>query len=299
VGYADMLLTDSITLIWNGDKTSIGAAAGNAAKSVDFNVPVNLIAAAMGKSIEVSYEVTRDGEVLPSSKLTLTVGTLSEADLGQSKPVIVEANGTTVVDLNTFTGDATVTVAKWPLAAVGQRVWLTVYGPTGTPLAQLLDGFPITETDGISGISRSITRVQLEGLPAGANIRVELKVNFNGDSSEAASVSFPDANYSVVQCVVEIKFALTLCTDRNGRHIGYGSSTLQHSGYVYGTAPPGASIRITMYLNTAFTHQTYADANGNWKGNWASMPQHYWDLINAASNGSQQGWQVSHNGYDS
>jgi hypothetical protein len=268
VAYADMLLTDSVTLIWNGDKTSIGAASGNAAKSVDFNVPVNLIAAAMGKSIEVSYEVTRDGEVLPSRKLMLSIGTLSEADLGQSKPVIVEANGTTVVDLNTFTGDAHITVAKWPLAAVGQRVWLTVYGPTGAPLAQLLTGFAITGADGLNGIARALARALLQGLAAGATIKVEIKVTFDGSPNETDAIRFPESVYSVVQQVVQVKPTITSVVDAYGYGISNGGMTYASSGKISGTGAPSGSIDL--YDGNAFIRSVPVNGNGQWSTEWGA-----------------------------
>jgi hypothetical protein len=234
VAYADMLATDSITLIWNGDKTSIAAKPGNTDKKVDFAVPVNLIAAAMGKSIEVSYEVTRHGKALPSRKLTLTVNQLSAGDLDPFKPIIVEANGTTVVDLNTFEGDAHIKVAEWPLAAVGQRVWLTVYGPTGAPLAQLLTGFPITEADGLNGIARSLAREQLDSLSAKASIRVEMKVTFDGSTNEISAIRFPEPVYSIVPVIVIP--TLTIDTSMlvlSGRLVRFGGTPT--------TPPPGTS----------------------------------------------------------
>jgi hypothetical protein len=290
VAYADMLLTDSITLIWNGDKTSIGAASGNAAKSVDFNVPVNLIAAAMGKSIEVSYEVTRDGKVLPSRKLTLSIGTLSEADLGQSKPVITEANGTTL-DLNTFTGDAHITVAKWPLVAVGQRVWLTVYGPTGAPLAQLLAGFPITDADGLNGIARALARAPLQGLAAGAIITVEIKVTFDGSTNESSAIRFPGSVYSVVQHVVEVKPTITSVVDANGYGIPNGATTNSGSGRTSGTGTPSGSIEL--YDGSAFIKTVLVGSNGQWNTDWgtyASSTDHTFTARNPGGGLSSNAW---------
>jgi hypothetical protein len=291
VNYTDMLLTDSITLIWNGDKTSIGAASGNAAKSVDFNVPVNLIAAAMGKSIEVSYEVTRDGKVLPSRKLTLSIGTLSEADLGQSKPVITEANGTTTLDLNNFTGDAHITVSKWPLAAVGQRVWLTVYGPAGDPLAQLLAGFPITDADGLNGIARALARALLQGLAAGATIKVEIKVTFDGSTNETDAIRFPESVYSVVQQVVQVKPTITSVVDAYGYGISNGGMTYASSGRTSGRGTPSGSIEL--YDGNAFIRSVPVDGNGQWSTEWgayAAPTAHSFTARNPGGGLSSNAW---------
>jgi hypothetical protein len=191
VAYTPMLSTDNIMLVWDGNDAMIGSQPGSASGTVDFAIPAGVVAESLGKTVEFFYEIRRDGKVWPSKSLQLTVLPLDGADLAASTPAVDESsNG--ALDLNAFEGDAHVSVAKWPLAAVGQRVWLTVRGPNGVPTLKLLQAHPIDSTQANEGIHRQpISRADLERLKPGDQMRIEFRVAFDGGSGEQSAVQFP------------------------------------------------------------------------------------------------------------
>jgi hypothetical protein len=196
VAYDDMAITDVIVPIWNGQNALVPWQQGSASKSVDFLYPPSVVAASLGQSFDVSYGVMRGTAVLPSDVLPLTVSPLPDSELAKSTPEVTEAvDGS--LDLNAFEGNAHVFVPIWPLAAVGQTVWLKVSGPNGVPTLKLLEGYPITEVDVANGIGRDISRAELEKYLDGDEMTVVCKVGFDGDSAESSVTILPVASYII------------------------------------------------------------------------------------------------------
>jgi hypothetical protein len=194
VHYDTMLATDKIRVAWFG-APSIVEVNGDATKTVQVTIPNSAVAVSLGQSVVVRYGVTHQGGTESASDMVqFSVGQLAQTAL--PTPAVTEAqNG--VLDLNTFAGNAHVTVAKWPLIAQGQNVWLTVSGPGGVPTVKLLDGYPITAQEVSNGIARDIPRTHLEAYTNGAEMRVVFKVAFDASNSEGLAVQFPDLRLTV------------------------------------------------------------------------------------------------------
>lgn len=230
IQYDSMVATDAIRVAWFGAPPFIVQASGNASKTVQVTIPNGAVAASLGQPVAMRYGVTHAGtnEELASEAITFRVGTLADAQL--PTPVVPEAqNG--VLDLNTFPGNASVTVAKWPLIAEGQKAWLILSGPNGVPSVRLLDAYSITASEVTNGIAKGLPRPDLDLFADGDDITVLLKVTFDGRADELAAVEFPALPLKVVAG------ALPLSID---------SSTMRLDGFFVaaslpqtGNVPPG------------------------------------------------------------
>jgi hypothetical protein len=263
VAYADMLLTDTIVPIWDGKNDVVAWQLGNASKSVDFLIPINVVAASLGKTFGVSYGVLRGTEVLSSDELPLTVSPLPDSELGKSRPVVTEADQTTnELDLNSFVGVAHVVVPKWPLIAAGQTVWLTVTGPDGVPTLKLLEAYPIIAVDESNGIMQDIVRAELEKFSNGSEMRVEFKVAFDGATSEASAIVFPWAVYTVKTFDDSIAPTITSVKDSASVEIPAAGTTFSTSVTLTGQASPNQQVEI--FDGTVSQGKPAANATGTW-----------------------------------
>lgn len=259
VAYDDMELTDVIVPSWDHQNALIPWQQGNASKSVDFVYPPSVVAASLNQAFDVSYGVARGATQPASDILRLTVSAIPANELAKSKPLVTEATGA-VLDLQTFFGNAHVHVPQWPLAVVGQRVWLTVSGPGGVPLLKVLNGYPITQQEASNGIARDIPRPELEKFVDGSQMTVECKVTFDGSNTEASAVAFPTVAYTVKQAV-SIVPSITSVRDSNGP-VGNGGTTYDTRVDLVGKASPSQSIAI--FDGLALNGNASVDVNGDW-----------------------------------
>ncbi len=168
VGYRPMVSTDIIDIAWTGSDLSLTGYGSDTAESVDFVVPVSVVAASLGKTVSVYYTVVRNGMRRVSNTLSLTVQPIPLSSL--PKPYIPEADAQDVLDLSRFAGDASVWIAPWPLISVGQRVELRLTGTAkdGAPLnVPLLLAHLATQPDVGSGITQTIPRIELDKFESG------------------------------------------------------------------------------------------------------------------------------------
>ncbi|VVE20319.1 hypothetical protein PMO31116_03072 [Pandoraea morbifera] len=190
VSYEDMRATDRIKLVLDG-ADAFDEVPGSTTGSVDIPVPGAMLIPYVGRSVKISYIVTRAGNYDASGILELTVNDFGEGEL--PTPVIPQAqNG--VLKLDSFTGDAEIKVAPWPLIAAGQKVWLRCHATlaNGTPdVIVLLIRHVVTAGEATSGISQPLPRARLAALRNDSELRVEFKVAFDGDDDELQAVIFP------------------------------------------------------------------------------------------------------------
>ncbi|WP_218179690.1 hypothetical protein [Pseudomonas gingeri] len=178
-----------------------------------------------------------------SGAWTFTVITLTD----QNKPYIQQAenNGAgATLDLGTFAGDATVKVSPWPGIKAGQRVWLRCLGKKANNTDHIITLYtasavvPAEERD---GLSKNIPRAQLEELGNNTSLTVELKIKFNGSSSDDAATVFPLRTYTV-RAVALAAPTLTDITDAKGSVVG--KITVATSVTVNGTGSTGGQIQL-------------------------------------------------------
>jgi hypothetical protein len=156
-----------------------------------FIIPPADIARHLGASVSVFYTRITGATLQNSAVLTLQVLDFLTDDPGVSKPSFREANGTFTLDLNTFAGGATVSVAAWPLMAAGQRFWLRATGGGNTwPLATN------EVVQNVGAFTRNLARNLLDTLADNSVLRLQLTIAFNG-GSEATATSFSSKPYTV------------------------------------------------------------------------------------------------------
>lgn len=254
VAYDGMLATDTITLIWNGDNAAVPSQAGNTRGTVDFLIPVKVLAAVLGKTFDVKYSVERGAEVLPSQSLQLTVSVFAESNL--PTPTITEATAG-VLELNTFAGDAHVKVAPWPLIAVGQTVWLTVLGPSGVPTIVILAAHLINSAEVAGGITAAVPRAGLETFANGSQLRVVCKIGFGGSNEESSATNLPSAAYTIKNLVIPPFVLDTSAVTLSARvYLNHSSPTWHPPTWPAGTT-------VTRTPTSGEPPYTYTSANVN------------------------------------
>ena len=176
--------------------------------SQEIPVPKEVVAYNLGQSVTVTYTVTPSGgsESAPSAALTVNVQTMPEASLPMPLvPQAAQGGIGSELDLATFTGDARVTVAPWPLIAAGQRVWLRAEGTAidNSPYTITLEtAYTVTLPEVTAGLSKTLLRSELEKLRDGSTLNIVLQVTFDQSSALANAVDFPLRTYTV-QTVAE------------------------------------------------------------------------------------------------
>jgi hypothetical protein len=204
---AALLPDDKLKVTWTG---APGTPAGGSHSSGEWPVrdgwevpiPNSVVAFNLGKAVTVTYTVIQNGvESPPSDPFTLNVQAMPVASL--TMPLIPEAaqGGIgSVLDLSSFSGDARVTVAPWPLIAIGQRVWLkcegTAAGNGADYTIPLYSSSAVIESELSAGLSKAIPRTELEKLRDGSELKVVLLVTFNRSSNESEAVAFPLRRYT-------------------------------------------------------------------------------------------------------
>ncbi|NWD78211.1 hypothetical protein HX890_29225 [Pseudomonas gingeri] len=176
-----------------------------------------------------------------SGAWTFTVITLTD----QNKPYIqqAESNGTgATLDLGTFAGDATVKVSPWPGIKAGQRVWLRCLGKKANNtdhIITLYTASAVVPAEESNGLSKNIPRAQLEELGNNTSLTVELKIKFNGSSSDDAATVFPLRTYTLKTVVAP---TLTDICDSTGSVVD--KFTVETSLTVTGTGSSGQQIQL-------------------------------------------------------
>ncbi|AUM71222.1 hypothetical protein [Pseudomonas fluorescens] len=204
VSYESMDTPHLIHLNWQGtpgdgssdDQELPGSTSG----SVEFKVDAAVVGANIDRAVLVDYTVEHRGFSFISESRALTVSNFSDPDTQLPHPLIPQADqARQVLNLATFTGNAEVTVAKWPFSVVGQKVWLYLEGQTDGDAAytiSLLAGTAISDAQASSGLRETLLRSELEKLGHGTPLTVIFKVIFTGEDDEFYAVEFPRAQYT-------------------------------------------------------------------------------------------------------
>ncbi|WP_397458059.1 carbohydrate binding domain-containing protein [Pseudomonas asplenii] len=207
VRYDRMSDTDDIQPYWKGvagiGSPDILPKQGNAAQGyVDFTLLGNsAVGPNIGKTVEVSYQVTRAGATQPSDPLDLTIEFLPVSALPPLR--IHQANAADQVDVN---GTVTFRVDAWPFFRQGDRVWLTLESDNpggGVNQLTIWTAFLIQALEFNQGyMNRIITSnadhaAWLRALAHGSELRVIFKVAFGGSSNEAEAQVFPTKAYTI------------------------------------------------------------------------------------------------------
>ncbi|MEA9978564.1 Ig-like domain repeat protein, partial [Pseudomonas sp. AA4] len=261
---------DIITLNWLGTP---GAGTsqdlelpGNAIGYVDFKVPASVVGPNIGKQVEVSYDVSRSGQSSSSDLLELMVSTFQDPENQLPRPRITQANDASkVLILSSFTGNAQVTVGKWPFSAARQRVWLRLEGKTSTGAIYtivLLTGVEVSAAQASSGLNETLLRSELEKLGHDSQLTVVCKVTFDGAVDENSAIEFPRAAYTFKTFDDSVAPTIASVKDSKGTEIPNGSTTFDTSVTLAGKAAP--SQRVEIFDSTTSKGTATVNASGDW-----------------------------------
>ncbi|MNJ41447.1 hypothetical protein D3C77_363730 [compost metagenome] len=240
VAFVGMLPTDILAAVWTieGNPNAYETAPQNGSLGgvVNFLIPVAVVAESQGKRISVRYFVGRGGRPgAPSALLELSVRVLGQEHL--PAPVVPKASGGTL-DLTGFTGNASVTIAAWPLIAVGQRYWISVQGTLedGTPRTfYVVSGQVVNQAQVGAGLSHPILRSELERLGHNSTLTVTCSVTFDGSANLENARYFPTLSLSLKTLPVQDFENFTSLPDR----IYVGSSISLRFMRLFVTGSPG------------------------------------------------------------
>ncbi|MFJ9991285.1 hypothetical protein ACIQSO_11130 [Pseudomonas putida] len=268
VEYLGMVNSDTLAVAWLGsnpaERWESEPKSGSVFGIVDFSVPASVVAASQGTVVEVRYAVAQAGKPgVPSLPLALTVGELAQADLPM--PAITQANPTTrTLDLNGFVGNASATVAAWPLIATGQRFWVRIDGTLENGSAHRFyaaSAQAVTEAQVGQGLGVVVLRTELEKLKHESGLSVTVSVAFDGASNEAAARAFPVAAYTLEKLVV-VTPTIDSVVDDKGTAVPRGGSTILTTLTLRGQASVGQRVEI-LDGGTVLKTET-AGATGAW-----------------------------------
>ncbi|WP_053154820.1 hypothetical protein [Pseudomonas sp. Pf153] len=268
---AALLPDDTLKVTWTG---ASGTPAGGSHTSgewpvrdgLEVPIPNSVVAFSMGKAVTVSYTVIQNGvESPPSEVLTLNVQAMPVASL--TIPLIPEAAQGGLgseLDLSKFIGDARVTVAPWPLIAVGQRVWLSCEGTRtdGTKHTIILQtASEVTADEVQAGLLKPVSRGQLQLLRDRSDLTIVLRVTFNASADVLEATAFPLRTYSVKSAVLDTPL-ITSVKDLSGTPISDSGYTLATSVRLTGEATPNTKVEI--FDSSGYIRTVEVDANGLW-----------------------------------
>jgi len=268
VQYASMDPQDIITLSWLGTP-GVGSppdqqAPGSASGQVDFSVPSTVIGANIGQRVSVSYLVKRYVTEKQSEILLLNISTLPDSVL--PTPIITQANAQTkVLNLATFAGNATTTVAAWPFIATGQRAWLRLEGETdsgGPHSIVLLDGGALTSAQVGTGLSQSVLRAALEKFGQDTALKVICNVAFSGIDDEVAALPLPVMEYVFKLHHDWVTPVIVSVRDSKGE-VANGGTTFDTTLDLSGTGTLDTELEILDGTTVLTTVRT--DAEGKWR----------------------------------
>ncbi|WP_249673467.1 hypothetical protein [Pseudomonas abieticivorans] len=204
-----ILAGDTVGVAWIlPDGTGLSVPYQNAvAGSAGLPVPALVLTQSMGRIVQVGYAIYREpGQQLIGTSAVLALQVLQMPFGELPAPAISEADATDVLDLGTFQGDATVTVAKWPRSATGQRVWLEAHGTLASNNAAIrieLLTRQITQNEATNGLRVAFSRNTLESLKEGT-LTLKLWVAYNGATSSTEALAFPEATFTLRQGLVSL-----------------------------------------------------------------------------------------------
>nr|WP_315446271.1 hypothetical protein [uncultured Pseudomonas sp.] len=266
--YAGMASTDQLTVTWTGAaNTPAGGSHTSAAVPVgtvgqkEIAIPNTVVAFNLGKPVKVFYTVTRNGTPTKSAEFALNVQVIPAGHAELTKPTIDGAAGD-VLDVTALPAGGSTRIARWPLIAVGQTLWLRFSGTKADGSAYTSAPYvatPLT-TEGLPTGVRPYTP-DLSGLKDGSSLRVEFRVGFDRNTDETKAVTFPSRVYNV-KAVQDVKPVISTVKDSKGEDIPHEGGTVDPKIKLTGTAAPLQEVEV--FDNRASKGKYTANTAGIW-----------------------------------
>lgn len=259
---------DLITLKWLGtpgpgtsdDQEKPGDDSG----TVSFHLGPQWVGANINRTVHVEYHVKRYGRTTASKILNLNVLNFQDPEKQLPRPQVPQAQNT-VLDLMTFTGNATIRVEKWPHIAPRQCLWLRLEGKTASGdnySIQVLGGVEITPGQVSNGLNEVLPRSELLKLGHSTPATVVCKVTFDGTGEEYAASEFPLLALTVRTRYDYVTPVITEVTDSRG-DVPEGDKTRDAEVTLKGTATRGETVELFDALSTSMGSAP-VDADSVW-----------------------------------
>ena len=204
--YTGMASTDQISVTWTGatgtpdggSHTSTAAPVGTVGEK-EIPIPNTVVAFNLGKAVTVFYTVIRNGASTKSGEFVLNVQAIPTEAAELPTPTIDGATDEEV-DLTDLADDARTRIAKWPLIAVGQKVWLRYSGidENDNPYERLFYDGVTVESGDLNGLLPLAPVEELRTLKDGSKLRIEFKISYDGSTNENQAVTAPIRRYTIM-----------------------------------------------------------------------------------------------------
>lgn len=212
VEYDGMSRHHTITPCWEqaGVCLALASKPGNITLGyVDFDVPREAVIHGIGKTVPIRFSVSSRCRQQISADLELQISPpvrLPTPVVPQATPPAVQGG---ILDLATFAGDASVSVAHWWFALTGQWVWLKCEGTKkdGSDYTfYVLPGRALTQEEAENGLAVPLRRADLEQLKHGSSLDVICIAATDDRKHESNGIVFPLLNLlinTVLVCKLE------------------------------------------------------------------------------------------------
>ena len=171
-------------------------------KRVDTVLSPAFLAARHGKVIELRWDLNRNDEQAGESDATrVTLLKITDEDPRLPSPKIPQASDDNVLDLNSFEGNAEVTVLPWTGISTDNIVQLKLSGKDDNDddcTIPILTNHKITDTEKTSGIKQTLTREQLLSLGHDTELKISLEVS-PIPASNLTPIIFPPLNLKLLK----------------------------------------------------------------------------------------------------
>ncbi|QHD07695.1 hypothetical protein PspR76_19030 [Pseudomonas sp. R76] len=196
VAYSGMTTAQDITLeMMLSDGTfAFTALKGLSGGRVTFALTPRFIAQCVGKTLTLRYKVTTGSKVVWSDTQIVTVSPIPAEHFPQAIINGIADKG--VLNLATFVGNATLTLASWLLSFAKQRVWITLRS-TGVAQLNVLEAYEINDIEVTNGLVKiPVLRSWLEGLAVNSSVLVEVVVTLDGSAKIEGGQLFRTTAYT-------------------------------------------------------------------------------------------------------
>lgn len=220
VEYAHISSGHMISLDWirsDGTRLPLAPEPGNGDPGyVDFPIPGETVIQGAGKTIQINYTVTSACKRAPSKTLNLRISAPTPLPVPVVPQATPPATDGGILDVRTFTGNATITLAKYWFSQAGQRGWLSITGlrvDGSSYTINVMVGELITNSDVNNGLSRVVLRSELLKFRDESPLKIVFKTTTDGSSHVGEAITFPDLN-------LNFRTSYRDLTDFNDRTLG-------------------------------------------------------------------------------
>jgi hypothetical protein len=173
----------------------------NQNKRANFNVTPALLLNWMGREVNLSWQLIRNGQPVGKSlPLVLTIKKIANGDVRLKAGVIDQADSARIVDTNEFKGDATVSHKNWPLRGGVYSIDINITGTDTNGNAfviSIVKRGSLTPAEEQNGFSRTLPRAKLLLLKDSSNLDIKTEVHFKGTTPW--TLKFPASLIYIIQ----------------------------------------------------------------------------------------------------